>query len=91
MICSTRSERARSDEDAAKTHVFADTRLTEELEQLQLAQCAQTEHGVIEGGDFLDGDLAPAGSVHRRTHNAVRALTDDIKHLVLRALGGQEA
>ena len=81
----------RSDEEVATTHVFADTRLTEELEQLQLAQCAQTEHGVIEGRDFLDGDLAPAGSVHRRAHNAVRALTDDIEHLVLRALGGQEA
>ena len=67
------------------THIFADTSLTEELQQLQLSQCAETEHGVIEGGDFLDGDLAPAGSVHRRAYNPVRALADDVEHLVLRA------
>lgn len=83
MIWSTVSA-PQSDNAAADTHVFTDTRLTEELQQLQLAQCAQTEHGVIKRGDFLDGDLASAGSVHGRAYDPVGTLADDIEHLVLR-------
>ena len=37
--------------------VLADAGLGEELEQLELAQGAQTEHGVVERRDLLDRDL----------------------------------
>ena len=65
------------------TYVLADTSLAEEFEELELSQCAETEHGVVKGGDLLDGDLAAGRSVDGRADDAVRALADDIKHLVV--------
>lgn len=38
-------------------------------EQLDLAQGAETEHGVVEGRDALDCDLATGRYVHRRAGN----------------------
>ena len=40
---------------------------------------------MVEGGDLLDGDLAPAWSVNRGTDDAVCALADDVEDLVLGA------
>lgn len=67
------------------THVFADTSLTEELEQLELAQGAQTEHRVVERSNLLNRDLAPTGPMERRADDSIRALADDVEYLVLRA------
>ena len=50
--------------DGGQTDVFADAGLAEELEEFELAKGAETEHGVVEGGDLLDGDLATARSVY---------------------------
>ena len=35
-------------------------------EQPDLSEGAQTKHGVVKGGDTLDGDLSLRGEVHRR-------------------------
>ena len=35
-------------------------------EELDLAEGAETEHGVVEGGDLLDGDLLARRLVQRR-------------------------
>ena len=40
---------------------------------------------MVEGRDLLDGDLAPAGAVDGGADDAIRALANDIKYLVLRA------
>lgn len=40
---------------------------------------------MVEGRDLLDGDFAATRSVYRRAHDTVRALSDDIKHLVVGA------
>ena len=45
------------------THVLADAGLAEELEQLELSECPQTEHGVVKGRNFLDCDFATCRSV----------------------------
>ena len=67
----------------AETYVLADACLAEEFEELELSECAETEHGVVKGGDLLDGDLAAGRSVDGRADDAVRALADDIENLVL--------
>lgn len=38
----------------------------EVAQKLHLAECSQTEHGVIEGCDLLDGDLLSRGLMYRR-------------------------
>lgn len=60
------------------THIFADPRLTQELQQLQLSQRPQAKHRVVERRDLLDGDLTPTGSVYCRADDTVRPLADDI-------------
>ena len=35
-------------------------------QQLHLSECSQTEHGVVERGDLLDGDLLARGLVNSR-------------------------
>ena len=65
------------------TYVLADPGFRQELEELELAEGAQAEHGVVEGRDLLDGDLAAGGPVDGGTDDAVRALADDIEHLIL--------
>ena len=67
------------------TYVLADTSLTEELEQLELTKGTETKHGMVEGRDLLDGDLAAGRSVDGRADDAVRALADDIEDLVVAA------
>ena len=69
------------------TYVLADTSLTEELEQLELAEGTETKRGGVEGRDLLDGDLAPRWPVDGRADNTIRALTDDIQNLILSAYG----
>ena len=71
-----------------ETYILADASLREELEQLELAQRAEAEHRVVERRDLLDRDLAPGRPVDGGAHDAVRALADDIEHLVLRACAG---
>lgn len=73
------------------TYILADTGLTQELEQLQLAQSPQTEHGMLKGRDLFDGDLAPAGTVYCRTNDAIGTLANDIEDLVLCAWGKDES
>ena len=65
------------------TYVLANPGFRQELEELELAEGAQAEHGVVEGRDLLDGDLAAGGPVDGGTDDAVRALADDIEHLIL--------
>ena len=67
----------------SETCIFTDSRLAKEFEELELSECAETEHGVVKGGDLLDGDLAAGRSVDGRADDAVRALSDDIENLVL--------
>ena len=57
------------------------------LEELELAKGPETKHGVVEGRDLLDGDLAPRWPVHGRADNTIRALADDIQNLILSAYG----
>lgn len=40
--------------------------MVEVPKQLHLAQCPQAEHGVIKGGDLLDGDLLARRLVYCR-------------------------
>jgi hypothetical protein len=54
-------------------------------EELYLAEGAETEHGVVEGGDTFNGDLALSGDMDRRHDYPVRALANDIQHRVRRA------
>jgi hypothetical protein len=42
---------------------------------------------MLEGRDLLDSDLPAARSVQRRADDAIRALADDVEHLVLSAWG----
>lgn len=42
-----------------------DVLVVEVAEKLDLAEGAETEHGVVEGGDSLYGDLALGGDVER--------------------------
>ena len=59
-------------------HILRDAGLGEELEQLELAEGAQAEHGVVERGDLLDGDLAPCGLVYGGADDAICTLTNDV-------------
>jgi hypothetical protein len=43
-------------------------------QQLHLAQCAQTEHGVVEWRDLLDGNLLARGLVNGRATCCQRSL-----------------
>lgn len=43
-----------------------DVFVVEIAQQLHLSQSSQTEHGVIEGGDLLDGNLLSRGLVNGR-------------------------
>ena len=72
-----------------ETDVFADAGLAEELEELELAEGAETEHGVVEGCDLLDGDLATARSVDGGADDAIRTLADDVEDLILGSWDGE--
>lgn len=67
------------------THIFADTSLGEEFEELELTESAKAEHGVLEGRDLLDRDLAPTGPMDSGTDDAICTLADDVEDLVLGA------
>ena len=67
------------------TYILTNAGLAEKLEQLELAQCPQTEHRMIERRDLLDGDFATAWAMDSRADNAVGTLSDDIQNLVLSA------
>lgn len=60
------------------THILTDTRLAQELQQLQLPQGPQAKHRVVERHDLLDRDLPPARPVHGRTNDTVRTLADNV-------------
>lgn len=68
-----------------RTYVFAYARFAKELEELELAECSETKHGVVERRDLLDGYLSPAWSMDCRTYDPVRALSYDVEDLVLGA------
>jgi len=40
---------------------------------------------MIEGSDFLDSNLSPAGTVDRRTYNAICTLSNNVQYLILSA------
>lgn len=63
-------------------HVLANALFGKVFEQLQLPQSPQSEHGMIERSNLLDGDFGLAGFVSRRRHDAVCALPDDVDHLI---------
>lgn len=65
------------------THVLAHAGLAQKLEEFQFAQRSETEHGMIERSDLLDGDFTPARTVYRGANDAVGAFTDDIEDLIL--------
>jgi len=66
-------------------YILTDAGLAEKLEQLEFAQCPQTEHRMIEGRDLLDGDFATARAMDSRADNAIGTLSDDVQNLVLGA------
>ncbi len=70
-------------DEEGRTYVFAYARFAKELEELELAERPETKHGVVEGCDLLDGDLAATRSVDCRTYDPVRALSYDVEDLVL--------
>lgn len=70
-------------EDAVGTRVFVDACLGEELEELELAQGAETKESVLERQDLFDGDFAAGGLVHGCDDDAVRALAEAVKHTVV--------
>lgn len=67
------------------THIFTDTSLREEFEELELTESAKAEHGVLEGRDLLDRDLAPTGPMDSGADDAICTLADDVEDLVLGA------
>nr|GAT50808.1 predicted protein [Mycena chlorophos] len=62
-----------------------DVFVVEVAEELNLAEGAETEHGVVEGGYALDGDLAASGVVDGRHDDAIGALADNVEDRVLAA------
>lgn len=70
-----------------RTYVLVDTRLGEELEELELAQRAQAEEGVLEGEHLLDRDLPVRGFVQGGDDGAVRAFAEAVEDLVIVACG----
>jgi hypothetical protein len=68
-------------------HIFTNTLRCKVLQQLELTQGAQCEHGMIERGDLLDGDLGARRPVRRRNDDAVRAFPNDVQNLVRGAWG----
>lgn len=75
--------RTRSRRDG--THVLAHACLAQKLEEFQFAQCSETEHGVIERCDLLDGDFTTTGAMYRGANDAIGTFADDIEYLVLGA------
>jgi hypothetical protein len=67
------------------THVLVHTCLGEVLEQLELAEGAETEKRVLEGQDALDRDLPTRRLVDRGDYSAVRALAQRVADLVVGA------
>lgn len=59
-------------------HIFINTGLREKLEELELAECPETEECVIEGKYFLDSDLTARWLVKRGSYSAVCALADGV-------------
>jgi hypothetical protein len=68
-------------------YVFAYTSLAEEFEQLQLPQSPQTEHRMVEGGNFLYRNLSAGRTMDSGTDDAIGTLSYNIKDLVLRTCG----
>ena len=48
--------------------------MREMAENLDLAEGAETEHGMIKGRNALDGDLSACCAVDRAAHDPIRAL-----------------
>lgn len=69
--------------DTGLTHVFANTRLAEELEKLKFSKGSQAEHRVIKRCDFFDCHFPPARPVYCGAYNAICTFAYDVKHLVL--------
>ena len=62
--------------------VLAHSLLGKILQQLELTQCAERKHGMVEWGDLLDGHLCTRGTVECRDDYTVCTLTNDIEDLV---------
>ena len=59
-----------------------DVLVVEVSEELDLAEGAETEHGVVKGGDALDCDAALGGEMSCGADDAVCAFADDIEDVV---------
>ena len=64
------------------TYVLANPGFRQELEELELAEGAQAEHGVVEGSNLLNSHFPPTRFVDRRAHNTICTLSNDIEHLI---------
>ena len=62
-------------QEESETHVLIHTSFREESQQLQFAQRAQAEQGMLEGEDLLDRDLSSRGLVQRGHHGTVGPFT----------------
>jgi hypothetical protein len=71
------------------TDIFTDASFAEKLEELELAEGAKAEHGMVKGSDLLDGDLATTRSMHSRAYDAIRSFAYDVEHLVLGTWDGK--
>ena len=62
-------------QEESETHVLIHTSLRKESQQLQFAQRAQAEQGMLEREDLLDRDLSSRGFVQRGYHGTVGPFT----------------
>ena len=69
-------------EDGMMTYILADSLVGEVLQQLQLSQCPQGKHGVIEWCNLLDCDFGTRLSVGGRDDHTVCPFSNHINDLV---------
>lgn len=65
------------------TRIFVDACLGEELEELELAQRAETKESVLERQDLFDGDFATGGLVDGCHDCPVCSFSEAVKHTVV--------
>lgn len=75
----------RQNNSGKATHILILTSVREEPQELELAQGAQAEEGVLEWQDLLDGDLPSRRSMERGNDGAVCTFAQAVQQLVVGA------
>ena len=71
-----------ANEAEMKTYILADSLVGKVLQQLQLSQCPQGKHRVVEWCNLLDGDFGTRLSVGCRDNHTVCSFSNYINDLV---------